>query len=117
MTVFVDDMHESELGRYRNMRMSHMIADTSEELKAMADLIGVSRRWIQHKGGHREHFDIAMSKRALAIAAGAVPITVKQCAAMCRRRAETGTLGQPEDAIAWLQGLYDAEGQRHPVAA
>lgn len=103
MTVYVDDMHELELGRYRRMKMSHMIADTTEELKAMADLIGVARRWIQHKGGHAEHFDIAKGKRELALAAGAVPITVKQCAAMCRRRAETGALGDPEDAIDWLQ--------------
>lgn len=52
--------------------MCHMYADSSEELLAMADVIGVARKWIQHPGTWREHFDIAKSKRKLAVAAGAV---------------------------------------------
>lgn len=52
----------------RRMRMCHMLADTTGELLAMADTIGVDRRHIQHAGDPKEHFDIAQSKRALAVA-------------------------------------------------
>lgn len=52
-----------------------MIADTTEELHAMADRIGVRRRWFQEKSGPDEHYDIALSKRALAVKFGAVEIT------------------------------------------
>lgn len=70
MAVYVDDM-EAKLGR---MVMCHMLADTTEELLAMADKIGVARRWIQKRGTHHEHFDIAKGKRALAVQLGAVEI-------------------------------------------
>ena len=68
MAVYVDDMR----AKFGRMIMCHMFADTTEELLAMADTIGVARRWLQHAGEPgREHFDIALSKRALAVAAGA----------------------------------------------
>ena len=41
---------------------------TDAELHAMADAIGVSRRWHQAPPKHRSHYDIALSKRAAAIA-------------------------------------------------
>ena len=83
MTVYVDDMYTREQGRFGRMRMSHMIADTEEELLAMADRIGVDRKWIQYPGvPHRVHFDIAMSKRRLAVQAGAVEITQRELALM-----------------------------------
>ena len=102
MTVYVDNMHESKLGNFGRMKMSHMIADTTEELLAMADRIGVQRRWLQYPGTHKEHFDIALSKRAMAIAAGAVEIDMEQTSAMCRRRRDTGELGQADEAVEWL---------------
>jgi len=77
MTVFVDDMRAA----FGRMVMCHMWADTLDDLLAMADRIGVARKWIQGHpelsfGKHRRaswiHFDIALSKRALAIKAGAV---------------------------------------------
>lgn len=69
--VYVDDMRAP----FRRMTMCHMVADTSEELLAMADRIGVARKWVQNAGTYREHFDICLTKRALAIACGAVEIT------------------------------------------
>lgn len=74
MTVYVDDMRAS-FGRYV---MCHMMADTTEELLAMADTIGVKRKWLQFGGTWKEHFDIALTKKALAIQSGAVLITRKE---------------------------------------
>lgn len=99
MTVYVDDMR----ARFGRLIMCHMIADTDEELRAMADRIGVNRKWFQKPGTARRHYDIALSKRALAVEAGAVQITWKQTGCMCRRRLETGELGKPEDAVDWVR--------------
>ena len=88
MTVFVDDMYLYPMGQYRGMKMSHLMADTTEELLAMVDTIGVQRRWIQHAGTFAEHFDIALSKRTLAVQAGAVEITIKQMALYQRAKRE-----------------------------
>lgn len=71
MAVYVDDMK----AKYGRMVMCHMIADTTEELLAMADKIGVHRRWIQRAGTPYEHFDVALSSRAKAVEAGAIEIT------------------------------------------
>ena len=77
MSVYVDDAAH-QFGR---MRMCHLWADTLDELLAMVDRIGVDRKWIQghptlSHGKHREaswvHFDVAQTKRALAVAAGAI---------------------------------------------
>lgn len=71
MTVYVDAA-KNPLGR---MKMCHMLADTLPELLAMADTIGVDRRWYQgFDKASCPHFDIAMSKRALAVAAGAAEV-------------------------------------------
>jgi len=77
MSVYVDDMAAA----FGNMVMCHMWADTDEELLEMADKIGVQRKWIQghptlsfgkHRNASWVHFDIAKSKRALAIKLGAI---------------------------------------------
>ena len=84
MTVYVDDMRAN----YGRMVMCHMLADSDAELIAMADRIGVARRWHQYAGTHASHFDIALSKRALAVAEGAVEITWRQAGAIVRARRE-----------------------------
>lgn len=105
MTVYVDDMHLDAMGKLGRMRMCHMIADTDEELHAMADKIGVQRKWFQKPGTPGRHYDIAMSKRALAVAAGAVEITMRQAASMCASRRVRGHLGEPAEALAWRLSL------------
>ena len=86
MTVYVDDMYLYEMGKFkrgpRTYKMSRMIADTLDELHAMAAKIGVDRRWFQDKASG-PHYDITMTKRALAVKAGAVEITLRQSACMC----------------------------------
>ena len=84
MTVYVDDFN-APLGR---MKMSHMIADTTEELLAMADRIGVARRRLQNAGTHREHFDIARSKRRSAVQYGAKEVTTRELARILRTKRE-----------------------------
>lgn len=97
MTVYVDDMK----AKFGNMVMCHMIADSDEELHAMADAIGVARRWHQAPPRHHSHYDIAQSKKAIAIKNGAVAITWAEAGAMCAMRRATGRLGTPEEATAW----------------
>lgn len=74
MSVYVDDMQAP----YRGMIMCHMSADSNEELLAMAANIGVARKWLQNGGTHREHFDICLSKRALAVRFGAEEVTSRE---------------------------------------
>lgn len=111
MAVYVDDMR-AQFGR---MVMCHMIADTDAELHEMADRIGVARRWHQAPPRHDSHYDIALSKRALAIRHGAIPITLKQCAAMSRMRRLTGELPLPGNAVE--QMLADLNARRADRAA
>ncbi|KVL84163.1 DUF4031 domain-containing protein [Burkholderia stagnalis] len=100
MTVYVDDMR----ARFGRMVMCHMLADTDDELHDMADRIGVARRWWQSpERTSGSHYDIALSKRALAVQAGAVEITMRQAAAMNARRRVTGELGAAADAEGWLE--------------
>eukprot|EP00752_Nemacystus_decipiens_P015335 g13668.t1 len=94
MTVYVDDMR----ARFGRLIMCHMIADSAAELLAMADRIGVARRWLQNPGGPDEHFDIALSKRARAVQAGAVEITQRQLGAMVMLRRMGLPMGEPETA-------------------
>lgn len=82
MPVYVDDMEAS----YRGMIMCHMWADSHEELVRMADVIGVRRKWIQDGGTYREHFDICLSKRKLALKAGAKEATLHDLAKHLRIR-------------------------------
>ena len=73
MAVYVDNMKAPFKPQHRPGRtyvMCHMIADTEAELHAMADRIGVLRKWYQG-----DHYDITQSKRALAVAAGAIELS------------------------------------------
>lgn len=87
MAVYVDDMRAS----FSRMVMCHMIADSSEELLAMADTIGVDRKWIQAHGTYREHFDVCKSKRAMAVEAGAIEISQRELGIRLRTRRLSAT--------------------------
>lgn len=86
MPVYVDDMYKISSGHFRGMKMSHLFADTTEELLVMADKIGLNKNWIQDKGESGEHFDVSMSKRELAVQMGAIEIGMRElCSAVHRR--------------------------------
>lgn len=68
MTVYVDDVRHS----FGRMVMCHMWADSLDELLAMADRIGVARKWLQEPPkASWVHFDISLGKKAAALKAGA----------------------------------------------
>ena len=67
-----------------------MIADTREELEQMAKTIGVARKWLQHPGTYREHFDICLSKRAQAVEHGAIEITMLELGRKLREKRGDG---------------------------
>lgn len=96
MTVYVDNMQAKYSPKHRPgvvYVMSHMIADTDEELFAMAAKIGVAKRW--HQG---DHFDVTQSRRELAIQYGAVEITWRVCSMMTMNRRMGYPMGTPETA-------------------
>ncbi|SHJ68197.1 Protein of unknown function [Roseomonas rosea] len=95
MTVYVDDMR-ARLGK---MILCHMIADTDAELHAMAARIGVARRHHQGPPQHDSHYDIALSKRALAVKAGAVELTRRELVEMLIERRKTGRMTAPGGAL------------------
>jgi hypothetical protein len=80
MTVYVDDMYTVPMGQFRRMKMSHMIADTEEELHKMAAAIGVARKWYQG-----DHYDICMSMRVKAVKLGAKEIEMRELARLSRK--------------------------------
>jgi hypothetical protein len=84
MSVYVDDARH----RFARMVMCHMIADSTAELLAMADRIGLDRRWIQKAGTYQKHFDVSLTRRALAVKSGAVEISQRALGGMllARRR-------------------------------
>lgn len=96
MTVYVDDMEADFKPGHRpgfKYVMSHMIADTEDELHRMADTIGVARKWFQG-----DHYDITQSKNKLAIKAGARLIPVRTLAFMACNRRFGFPMGTPETA-------------------
>lgn len=66
MAVYVD----SAANKFGRMKMCHMMADSLEELHAMADKIGMKRAWFQPESS--PHYDVSKERRALAIQYGAI---------------------------------------------
>lgn len=58
--------------------------DSLDELHAMADRIGIKRKWFQADGS-LPHYDICKSKRKLAVAFGAIEIGRREIAEMVRK--------------------------------
>ena len=80
MTVYIDNMRmRADVpngARIVRGRWSHMMADTHEELVAMADRLGLKRAWIQYPGTYKEHYDVTESKRDAAFKLGAMELVI-----------------------------------------
>jgi hypothetical protein len=78
MSVYVDEVRVYlKKGKGFTEHWCHMMADTPEELHAMADKIGLARRWFQDKPRF-PHYDLRPSKRILAVNFGAEEISAKE---------------------------------------
>ncbi len=97
MAVYVDSANiDATVGRIRS-RWSHLTADTQDELHAFAQRIGLQRRWFQtckrpcSRAGEscpHWHYDVTTSRRAAAVAAGAVEIDMRAMGDIIRTRRE-----------------------------
>ncbi len=63
---------------------AHLIADTNEELHALAVRLGLKRAWFQKTTG-APHYDLTASKRALAVSLGAIELDDRPFHAILRR--------------------------------
>lgn len=70
MTVYVDDA----VHPWRGQRWAHLMADTLDELHAMAARLGLPRRAFQNKTSGA-HYDVTAELREQAIALGALAIS------------------------------------------
>ncbi|QNP41668.1 DUF4031 domain-containing protein [Lysobacter solisilvae (ex Woo and Kim 2020)] len=70
MTVYVDDA----VHPWRGQRWAHLMADTLDELHAMAARLGIPRRAFQDKASGA-HYDVTAELRERAIALGAQAIS------------------------------------------
>ncbi len=70
MTVYVDDA----VHLWRGRRWAHLMADTLEELHAMAERLDIPRRAFQNKTSGA-HYDVPADLRERAIELGATPIS------------------------------------------
>lgn len=110
MTVYVDSFKM----KYRGMVMSHMVADTIAELHAMADKIGIQRKWFQVNASF-PHYDIAQTKRYRAILEGAQEISKwKLVEFMKKKRADPVFIEEWADERRKFQTSGTGLGQSNP---
>ncbi len=74
MAVYVDELAEyaTDFYPWRHVASCHMYADTVSELYALADRIGLKRRWFQNKPSFPHYDLLGGNKRRAAIRAGAI---------------------------------------------
>ena len=81
--LYVDNM-KIPFGR---MKMNHLVADSHKELVQATVNLGISTKHIQHLGEAKEHLDVCMSKRKIAIRdLGAKEITGRELVEIVRSK-------------------------------
>lgn len=69
------------------MVMCHMVADTLDELHAMAARLGLRREWFQGDAS-TPHYDLSLERRAQALEFGAVEVDRRELVTILRRLRE-----------------------------
>lgn len=88
VAVYVDGVQEYADRGYRFTHFCHLLADTEDELHAMADALGMPRR-IYQPHPYRWHYDLPAHLRPAALELGAVEVSRQEVVALLRaRRAE-----------------------------
>lgn len=81
MAVYVDSIKSAAAYRSQNWRFRsfcHMVADSEDELHAMAKRLGLRRDWFQpNVRPWLSHYDLTASKRVLAVKFGAIEHSAK----------------------------------------
>lgn len=92
MTCYVDTVRHYPEAGLRFTDFCHLLADTPDELHAMAQALGLPRR-IYQDHPWRWHYDLPAHLRDAAIALGAQSIEMHAVGALlkARRRAERGS--------------------------
>jgi hypothetical protein len=86
MTCYVDALRPARVPRTRSKYWCHLMADTEDELHAMAESIGMRRSWYQG-----DHYDLTSERRILAVKKGAVEVTSRDLAKIRRERKQNST--------------------------
>lgn len=88
MTVYVDKLPARGWGKWNGG--AHMLGSDLDELHAMAQRIGLKRSWFQGDTTFA-HYDLTATKRAAAVAAGAVEIDSGELPDDCLMRCRDGS--------------------------
>lgn len=75
MTVYVNDCEpRRQFRNIRNKVWCYMIADSEDELHAMAERVGIKRQWFQERSPI-SHYDVTPKRRAKVVASGAIALS------------------------------------------
>ncbi len=83
--VYVDALRDYG---WRLGKSCHLVADSDDELHAFAARVGMKRAWFQPKS--TPHYDLTASRRAKAVALGAVELDRSGFVALIRRKRAEG---------------------------
>jgi Protein of unknown function (DUF4031) len=88
VSVYVDDWRQPATVGTTTSRWSHMTADSTEELHAFAEKLGLPKRAFQQKRNNPvyDHYDLTEELRDKAISLGAVAVGWREAARIRRRR-------------------------------
>ena len=86
MTVYVDNARRPGPWGATTAYWSHLSADTTTELHAFAERIGLHCSWFCDEPSGRWHYEVTASKRWQAIGAGAREVSTDELEGIYQRR-------------------------------
>ncbi len=109
MACYVDSVRAYPGAGLRYSEFCHLLADSRDELHAMADAIGMPRRFFQDHPW-RWHYDLPGHLRVLAVGLGAREVTLHDVGALLRRRRHA--LGSRPAAYGSKPGAHGSQEER-----